>query len=71
MQFSPEQLRRARILAGLSQRALARRAGVSESLVVRAEGGASPQVTTVKSLADALSIPVADLYTDEAAAVSR
>jgi hypothetical protein len=44
---------------------------VSESLVVRAEGGASPQVTTVKSLADALSIPVADLYTDEAAAVSR
>jgi len=72
MKLSPDRLRNARVLAGLSQRALAQSAGVSETTVVRLEGGATPHPGTVKALADALAVPVSRLYeADDAEVLSR
>lgn len=72
MQVSPHELRRRRELAGLTVNGLARLAGVDQAnlrLIEAGRRGATQQ--TVERLADALGIDPLDLYTDEAAAVSR
>jgi len=48
-------LRELRVNAGWSQNKLAKEAGISPSIVKRAEGGAPVQARTAKALADALS----------------
>jgi transcriptional regulator with XRE-family HTH domain len=51
-------LQQARAARGLSQRALAERAGVSESMVARTERGAStPRPGATRRLAAALGLP--------------
>jgi len=77
---TPEELRRLRIRAGLTQKELAKRAGVSQSLIARIErGDVNPRLSTLKrilvvleeatsSMEDAKSImhsPVITLYEDE------
>lgn len=64
MQIPPigERLRAARLDNGISLRELARRAGVSASLVSQIETGRlRPSVSTLYTLTGALGIPVADL----------
>ncbi len=52
---SPEELRLLRIKAGLTQTELARRAGVSQSLIARIEGGkVNPRVSTLMRIYRAL-----------------
>ena len=52
---SPEELRRLRLKAGLSQRELARRAGVSQSLIARLERGqVNVRLTTLQKILEAL-----------------
>lgn len=58
----PARIRRKRIEAGLSQPALAKKAGVSKSTVYRIEEGLVPaQAPTLRRLADALGCEIADL----------
>ena len=62
----PKRLKRRRIEAGLNQRELADRAGISEaymSFLSRGQKSASPRV--LKRLAGALSCEIADLMTPE------
>jgi transcriptional regulator with XRE-family HTH domain len=56
--------------AGLSQQALATRAGLSISAVFQIEQGSKndPRVSTVKALADALGVAVDDLLTERPSA---
>ena len=55
-------LRRVREQAGLSQEALAERAGVDRKLIYRTElGQTSPRLDAVVQLADALAVPPASL----------
>jgi XRE family transcriptional regulator, regulator of sulfur utilization len=57
-----EQVRAWRAVRGLSQRALAERAGVVYVLVARLElGQTDPRLSTLERLAEALKIPVVDL----------
>ncbi|AEM38032.1 transcriptional regulator, XRE family [Pyrolobus fumarii 1A] len=50
-----EEIRRLRLAAGLSQRELARLAGVSQSLIAKIEAGkVNPRVETLKKILDAL-----------------
>jgi transcriptional regulator with XRE-family HTH domain len=59
-----EQLKAWRTVRGLSQRALAERAGVVYPLVARLElGQTDPRLSTLKRLAEALGIDVVDLLT--------
>ncbi len=52
---SPEELKRLRLKAGLSQRELARRAGVSQSLIARLERGqVNVRLTTLQRILEAL-----------------
>ena len=52
---SPDELRRLRLKAGLSQRELARRAGVSQSLIARLEKGqVNVRLTTLQKILEAL-----------------
>jgi DNA-binding XRE family transcriptional regulator len=60
--FTP--LEQARRSAGMTQRDLAAKAGVSAQTVVRAEGGESPRVATMRVLAWALGVTVAELWPD-------
>jgi transcriptional regulator with XRE-family HTH domain len=56
-------LRRARLLAGLSMRELGERAGLNSETVRSVETGERlPYPATVKAIADALQIDMADLY---------
>lgn len=58
----PERLRRKRIEAGLSQPALAKKAGVHKSTVWRVEEGLNPaEADTLRRLAKALDCEIADL----------
>ena len=59
-----EHLRRAREAQKLSTRQVAERAGVDMSTVVRIENGAfaTPRLETVKALAEALDIPISNVY---------
>lgn len=51
-----------RMKAGLDQRELARRIGTSASHMVRIEKvGANPRLSTLRKIADALSIPIKEL----------
>jgi len=48
---TPEELRRLRIKAGLTQKELAKRAGVSQSLIARIEkGNVNPRLSTLKRI---------------------
>ena len=52
---TPEELRRLRRAAGLSQAELARRAGVSQSLIARIESGSvNPRLSTLRRILSAL-----------------
>lgn len=53
----PDRLRAARKAAGLSQRKLAARAGLSDTAVLYIEGGRVPGVDTVEKIARALNVP--------------
>ncbi len=62
MQIDTGRLRRLRLEAGLSLRALALAAGVSHDTVMEIESGRrSPHPATVKKLADALEVGVGEL----------
>jgi transcriptional regulator with XRE-family HTH domain len=57
-----ENLRRIRKERGLSQRALAARAGVVKSTIYEAEAGRHvPRIQTLEKLADALGVEIVDL----------
>lgn len=57
--------------AGLTQVALAMRAGLDPSLVSRIErGSANPTLSTVEALAQALGVTVADLLAEPATAAT-
>jgi transcriptional regulator with XRE-family HTH domain len=62
-----DRLRELRTAAGLTQQALAMKAGLSISVVVHLEGGRipDPRVSTVKALAGALGASVDELLTDD------
>src|SRR5215217_5210959 len=58
-------LRESRAKAGITQKQLAEKAGVSNETIVRLERYASaPRPETTKKLADALGIPLGDLERD-------
>lgn len=55
----------ARFRAGLTQAELAEKAGTTQTTVARIERDAvQPEVTTIRKLAGALGIPIADLLED-------
>jgi transcriptional regulator with XRE-family HTH domain len=59
-----ETLKQWREVRGLSQRALAERAGMPYSMVARIElGQTDPRLSTLRRLAEALAIGVAELIT--------
>ena len=67
MKVDTGRLRRLRIEAGLSLRALALAAGVSHDTAMEIEAGRrSPHPATVKKLADALAVGVGELVDWEA-----
>ncbi len=52
---TPEEIRRLRLKAGLTQKELAERAGVSQSLIARIESGTvDPRLSTLKKILRAL-----------------
>lgn len=52
---TPEELRRLRLQAGLTQKELAKRAGVSQSLIARIEAGTvDPRVSTLRKIISAI-----------------
>ena len=64
MRYRPigEQLRARRAARGLSQRALAEKAGVGAVLVARLElGQTDPRLSTLRKLAEALNVTVGEL----------
>ena len=67
MQLNTEALKALRQVGGDSQKTLAKRAGISEYALNQIELGKSkPRDSTIKKLADALSVPVGALsYADE------
>jgi len=59
-----EALKEWRRVRGLSQRALAERAGMSYPILARLElGQTDPRLSTLEKLAEALGIPVPELFT--------
>jgi DNA-binding XRE family transcriptional regulator len=57
--------------AGLSKAALARRAGINERTVRKIESGSHrPSLTTTMKLAEALDVPMLDLFSDNGAATT-
>lgn len=61
-----ENIRRARVEQGLSQRVLARMVGTSQSTLFNIEHGKSDaKASTLFRLADALDVEVADLFKTE------
>jgi predicted transcriptional regulator len=53
--IDPKQVRRVRVSLGITQSALAKTAGISQSLVAKIEAGqVDPSFSTIKSIADAL-----------------
>jgi transcriptional regulator with XRE-family HTH domain len=58
-------LKDARFRAGLTQAELAEKAGTTQTTVARIERDAvQPEVTTIRKLAVALGVPIADLLED-------
>jgi len=59
---TPEDIRRMRIMAGLTQRELAERAGVSQSLIARIEAGTvDPRLSTLRKILKALTPSIGEL----------
>lgn len=56
-----EEVRRRRQEAELSQEALARKASVSTSSIIRIERGETPRLTTLEALATAFGVTAAEL----------
>jgi HTH-type transcriptional regulator, competence development regulator len=57
-----DRVRDARVKAGLSQSQLARLCGMVQSRIAEIEAGESdPRLSTVRRVAEALSIPISDL----------
>jgi len=69
MQLNTEALKALRTTGGDSQKTLAERAGISEYALNQIElGKAKPRDSTIKKLADALSVPVGAIsYAEQAA----
>jgi len=60
-----ENLKRQRFRAGLTQQELADKAGTTQTTVARIERDAvEPEVTTIRKLAAALDVRIADLLDD-------
>jgi len=60
-----EHLKRARYRAGLTQQELADKAGTTQTTVARIERDAvEPEITTIRKLAAALDVRIADLLGD-------
>jgi len=60
-----EYLKRARYRAGLTQQELADKAGTTQTTVARIERDAvEPEITTIRKLAAALDVRIADLLGD-------
>lgn len=70
MQLNTEALKALRTTGGDSQKSLAERAGISEYALNQIELGRSkPRDSTIKKIADALSVPVGAIsYAEEKAA---
>jgi len=59
---TPEDIRRMRIMAGLTQKELAERAGVSQSLIARIEAGTvDPRLSTLRKILKALIPSIGEL----------
>ena len=59
---TPEDIRRMRIMAGLTQKELAERAGVSQSLIARIEAGTvDPRLSTLRKILKALTPSIGEL----------
>ena len=57
-----ERIKNYRIKQGLTQRTLGESCGIAESTIRRYElGSLNPKIETLKKIADALGVPVADL----------
>ena len=56
-----EKLWKLRVNQGLTQRALARKAGISNAILARIEHGRSARPPTLKKLADVLGVKPVDL----------
>lgn len=57
LRIDPIRLRTTRLEKALSQRALARAAGLRPATVSDVENGAQARISTIKALADALGVP--------------
>lgn len=69
MQLDIEALKKLRWESGVSQEALAAKAGVSEMTVNSLEQGKTrPRLSTVKKIADALGVPISEITAYEKAA---
>ncbi|MDH5816105.1 MAG: CBS domain-containing protein [Candidatus Nezhaarchaeota archaeon] len=63
---TPEDIRRMRIMAGLTQKELAERAGVSQSLIARIESGTvDPRLSTLRKILRALLPSMGDLRAEQ------
>ncbi|MEM2214214.1 MAG: CBS domain-containing protein [Candidatus Nezhaarchaeales archaeon] len=63
---TPEDIRRMRIMAGLTQKELAERAGVSQSLIARIEAGTvDPRLSTLRKILKALIPSIGDLKAEQ------
>jgi predicted transcriptional regulator len=57
--FDPRQVKRIRVQLGITQSALAKAAGISQSLVAKIEAGqVDPSFSTIKSIGDALTAQI-------------
>jgi transcriptional regulator with XRE-family HTH domain len=64
-------LRRVREARGMSQRALARRSGISNATISQIESGSlNPSVGALKRILDAIPMPLADFFADAEAETS-
>lgn len=59
-------VRKFRLVAGMTQKELAEKAGTTENAVSLIESGKrNPRPSTIKKIAEALNVPVEDILRDE------